>query len=75
MRSAAGTDFAVQAEILFGLQERCRRSVITYLYQLRIFVGHLRAAGVVSIVGFDVERLPRHVRRIVQELSGRGIPR
>ena len=59
----------MQAEILFGLQERCRRGVITYLYQLRIFTRHLRGAGVVSIADFDVAQLPRHVRRLGQELQ------
>jgi hypothetical protein len=64
-----GLTSAVQAEILFGLQERCRRGVITYLYQLRIFTRHLRGAGVVTIVDVDVARLPRHVRRLAQELQ------
>jgi hypothetical protein len=30
-----GLSSAVQAEILLGLQQRCRRGVITYLSQLR----------------------------------------
>jgi hypothetical protein len=64
-----GLSSAVQAEILFGLQERCRRGVITYLYQLRIFTRRLRAAGVVSIADLEVARLPRHVRRLGQELQ------
>ena len=63
----------MQAEILFGLQERCRRSVITYLYQLRIFIGRLRTAGVVTIVDFDVEQLPRHVRSTRSGTAVRGI--
>jgi hypothetical protein len=33
----------VQAEILFGLQERCRYGALTYLYQLRIFCRRLPA--------------------------------
>ncbi len=64
-----GLSSAVQAEILFGLQERCRRGVITYLYQLRIFTRQLRSAGVVTIADFDVAQLPRHVRRLGQELQ------
>jgi integrase len=64
-----GLPSAVQAEILFGLQERCRRGVITYLGQLRIFTRHLRGADVISIADFDVARLPRHVRRLAQELQ------
>ena len=64
-----GLTSQVQAEILFGLQQRCRRSVITYLYQLRLFVGHLRTADAGTIVGFDVEQLPKHVRPMVQELQ------
>src|SRR4029079_18171434 len=59
-----GLSSAVQAEILFGLQDRRRPGVITYLYQLRIFARHLRGAGVVSIADFDVARLPGHVRRL-----------
>jgi integrase len=59
----------VQAEILFGLQERCRRGAISYLYQLRIFTRHLRGAGVATIADFDVTQLPRHVRRLAQELQ------
>ena len=51
----------------------CRNGVdaasITYLYQLRIFTRHLRAAGVVSIADIDVARLPGHVRRLAQELQ------
>jgi len=64
-----GLPCAVQAEILFGLQERCRRGVITYLYQLRIVTRHLRVAGVVSIADIEVARLPGHVRRLAQELQ------
>jgi hypothetical protein len=64
-----GLSPAVQADILYGLQERCRRGVITYLYQLRIFTRHLRDAGVATIADFDVERLPRHIRRFAQELQ------
>ena len=64
-----GLSSAVQAEVLFGLQERCRRGVITYLYQLRIFARHLRVAGVVTIADFDVDQLPGHVRRLGQELQ------
>ena len=64
-----GLSSAVQAEILLGLQERCRRGVITYLSQLRIFTRRLRSAGVVTIADFDVVQLPRHVRRLGQELQ------
>jgi integrase len=64
-----GLSSHVQAEILFGLQQRCRRGVITYLYQLRIFIRRFRAAGAVTIADVDVTQLPRHVRRLVQELQ------
>ena len=64
-----GLSSAVQAEILFGLQERCRRGVITYLSQLRIVTRQLRVAGVVTIADFDVAQLPRHLRRLGQELQ------
>ena len=33
------------------------------------FVGHLRTADAGTIVGFDVEQLPKHVRPMVQELQ------
>ena len=70
-----GLTSAVQAEILFGLQERCRRGVITYLYQLRIFTRHLRAAGVVTIADFDVARLPRPCPSARSGAAGRDIER
>ena len=59
----------VQTEILFGLQQRCTRDVITYLYQLRIFTRRLLAQDAATIVGFDVAALPRHVRSLVRELQ------
>ena len=44
----------VQAEILFGLQERCRYGALTYLYQLRIFCRRLPALvwGWLSLLPF-----------------------
>lgn len=64
-----GLSAQVQAEILYGIQQRCRRGVITYLYQLRIFTRRLRAADITTIADFDVTELPRHVRRLVEELQ------
>ncbi len=43
----------VQAQILFGLQERCRFGAVTYLYQLRIFCRRLLAGGCATIAGFS----------------------
>ncbi|MDF3313594.1 site-specific integrase [Rhodococcus sp. T2V] len=59
----------VQAEILFGLQQRCGRDVITHLYQLRVFTRSLRSHGVATIVDVDASTLPRHIRPLVQELQ------
>jgi integrase len=64
-----GLSPTVQAEILFGLQERCRRGVITYLYQLRIVTRRLRAAGAVTITDVDATQLPCHLRRLAVELQ------
>jgi integrase len=59
----------VQAEILLGLQERCRYGALTYLYQLRIFCRHLLGIHAATIVGFDVSRLARHHRALAQDLQ------
>ena len=59
----------VQAQILFGLQERCRFGAVTYLYQLRIFCRRLLADGAATIVGFDAAQLQRDHRALVQGLQ------
>ena len=59
----------VQAQILFGLQERCRFGAVTYLYQLRIFCRRLLAGGCATIAGFDVALLQRNHRALVQDLQ------
>jgi len=59
----------VQAQILFGLQERCRFGAVTYLYQLRIFCRRLLAGGCATIAGFDVAQLQRNHRALVQDLQ------
>jgi hypothetical protein len=64
-----GLTARVQAEILLGLQQRCGRDTISYLYQLRIFARRLLGQGAATIIGFDVAPLPRHVRALVQELQ------
>jgi integrase len=59
----------VQAQILFGLQERCRFGAVTYLYQLRILCRRLLADGAATIAGFDVAQLQRNHRALVQGLQ------
>lgn len=59
----------VQAEILFGVQHRCERDTITYLYQLRIFARRLLGQGTVAITDFDVDLVPRHVRPLVEQFQ------
>ena len=54
----------VQAEILLGLQERCRQGALTYLYQLRIICRRLLGIHAPTITGFDVSRLARHHRAL-----------
>jgi hypothetical protein len=49
----AGLAPRVQAEVLFGLQERCRHGALTYLYQLRIFCRRLLAADASTIFSVD----------------------
>jgi integrase len=59
----------VQAEILLGLQERCRYGALTYLYQLRIICRRLLDIHASTITGFDVSRLARHHRALAQDLQ------
>ena len=59
----------VQAQILFGLQERCRHGALTYLYQLRIICRRLLAVHAPTIAGFDVSRLACHHRALAQDLQ------
>jgi len=59
----------VQAEILFGLQQRCELDVVTYLYQLRIFARRLLGEGAETIADFDTDLVPRHVRPLVHQFQ------
>jgi integrase len=59
----------VQAEILFGLQERCRHGALTYLYQLRVICRRLLGVRAPTITGFEVSRLARHHRALAQDLQ------
>ena len=59
----------VQAQVLFGVQERCRRDSLTYLYQLRIFCRRLLNEQTVTITDFDITQLPRHHRALVADLQ------
>jgi integrase len=59
----------VQAEILFGVQQRCERDTITYLYQLRIFARRLLSESTETITNFDTALVPRHVRPLVQQFQ------
>jgi integrase len=59
----------VQAEVLFGLQERCRHGALTYLYQLRIFCRRLLAAGAATIFSVEASQLARHQRALADDLQ------
>ena len=59
----------VQAEILFGLQERCRQGALTPLFQLRIICRRLLGIHAPTITGLDVSRLARHHRALAQDLQ------
>jgi integrase len=59
----------IQAEILFGLQERCRSGALTYLYQLRILCRRLLSGNVPTIVTFDVSGLARHQQALARDLQ------
>jgi integrase len=64
-----GLDPQVQAEILLGLQERCRQEALTCLCQLRIICRRLLGAGAPTITGFDFSRLARRHRALAQDLQ------
>jgi integrase len=59
----------VQAEVLFGLQERCRHGALTYLYQLRIFCRLLLAASASTIFSVDPSQLPGHQQALARDLQ------
>ncbi|MGH4010554.1 MAG: tyrosine-type recombinase/integrase [Pseudonocardiaceae bacterium] len=59
----------VQAQILLGVQERCRHDVRTYLYQLRILCRQLRSTRCPSIIDFDAALIPQHHQVLVFDLQ------
>jgi integrase len=59
----------VQAQVLFGLQERCRQGALTYLHQLRIICRRLLAAGAQTITGFDDSRFASQHRALARDLQ------
>ena len=59
----------VQAEVLFGLQERCRHGALTYLYQLRIFCRRLLAADAATIFSVEASQLAGHQRALADDLQ------
>jgi hypothetical protein len=59
----------VQAQILFGLQERCRQGALTYLSQLRIICRRLLAVHARTITGFDDSRFARQHRALARDLQ------
>ena len=59
----------VQAEVLFGLQERCRHGALTYLYQLRIFCRRLLAINASTIFAVEASQLPGHHQALARDLQ------
>jgi integrase len=59
----------VQAQILFGLQERCRQGALTLLSELRIIYRRLLAADAPTIAGFDDPRFDRRHRALLRDLQ------
>ena len=59
----------VQAQILFGLQERCRQGALTLLSELRIICRRLLAVSAETIAGFDDPRFDRRHRALVRDLQ------
>jgi site-specific recombinase XerC len=59
----------VQAQILFGLQERCRQEALTLLSELRIICRRLLAAGAPTIAGFDDPGFARRHRALLRDLQ------
>ncbi|HUZ26487.1 MAG TPA: tyrosine-type recombinase/integrase [Streptosporangiaceae bacterium] len=59
----------VQAQILLGLQERCRQEALTYLGQLRVICRRLLAVHAQTIIGFDDSRFARQHRALARDLQ------
>jgi integrase len=59
----------VQAQVLLGLQERCRQGALTLLSQLRIICRRLLAVGARTITGFDDSRFARQHRALLRDLQ------
>ncbi len=63
-----GLSSLVQAQILFGLQERCRQEALTLLSELRIICRRLLAVGAPAIAGFDDPGFARRHRALLRDL-------
>jgi len=59
----------VQAEVLFGLRERCRHGALTSLCELRIFCRRLLAGNVSTIMSVEASQLARQQRRLIRDLQ------
>ncbi len=59
----------VRAQILFGLQERCRQEALTLLSELRIVCRPLLAVGAPTIAGFDDPGFARRHRALLRDLQ------
>ncbi len=59
----------VRAQILFGLQERCRQEALTLLSELRIICRRLLAVGAPTIAGFDDPGFARRHRALLRDLQ------
>ncbi len=59
----------VQAQILFGLQERCRQGALTRLSELRIICRRLLAVGAQAIGGFDDPWFDHRHRALLRDLQ------
>ena len=59
----------VQAQILSGLQERCRQGALTLLPGLRIICRRLLAVSAGTIAGFDDPRFDRRHRALARDLQ------
>jgi integrase len=58
-----------QAQVLYGLQERCRQGIKTKLHTLGGLCQRLRADGIDSLLDLDVSRLPNNQRGFVRTVQ------
>jgi integrase len=64
-----GLPSLVQAQILFGLQERCQLDTSTPMFVLRCLQRRLRVGGHTSLLELDTAGLPSHHRGPVEDLQ------